>query len=216
MEDNDCLSPEEIEAATKKIIPCYYAYYNNTGEITAVSNTLLDNSETFLQISYEIFEQFVMGREHFKDWVVNRTKNSANEFGVEIVSKINQARTFKNNMFEMITNNKITDDTELTIHWDQYNKKWIFIISDYARQRIYDSEIGTKVLNFFITYSLSFNFLIRTIEIPIDQLISDKVEIPFQSDKELEIGKINLSTKHVFDNYSLVIWKEYEQQNTNH
>ena len=212
MEDEeDYLSPEEIEAATRKIIPCYYAYYNATGEITAVSNTLLDNADTFLQISYEVFEQFVMGREYFKDWVVNRTKNSANEFGVEIVSKSDQAHTFRNNMFEMITSNAITDNTELTIHWDQYNKKWIFIISDYARQRIYDNEIGTKTLNFFVTYSSSFNFLIRTIEIPINQLISDKVEIPFQSDKESDISNINLSTKHVFDNYSLAIWKEHEQ-----
>jgi hypothetical protein len=210
MEDEeDYLSPEEIEAATRKIIPCYYAYYNATGEITAVSNTLLDNADTFLQISYEVFEQFVMGREYFKDWVVNRTKNSANEFGVEIVSKSDQAHTFRNNMFERITTN--ADDAELTVHWDQYNKKWIFIISDIARQQVYDNEIGTKTLNFFVTYSSSFNFLIRIIEIPINQLISDKVEIPFQSDKESDISNINLSTKHVFDNYSLAIWKEHEQ-----
>lgn len=210
MEDDDFLSPEELAAALHIPVVCYYAYYNTTGEITAVSNSLLDNSDLFLQISYEMFEKFVMGREQFKDWVVNRTKNSSNEFGVEIVSKINQSQTFRNNMFEQI-NSTPTEDTELTVHWDQYNKKWIFIISDSARQRVYDNEIGTKHLSFFVTYASSFNFLIRTIDISIGQLIADKVEIPFQSDKELKIKNINLSTKHVFDNYALVIWKEYEQ-----
>ena len=210
MEDNDFLSPEELEAALYKPVPCYYAYYNTTGEITAVSNSLLNNDDSFLQISYEMFEQFVMGKEQFKDWVVNRTRNSSNEFGVEIVNKINQSRTFKNNMFEQIKSEP-TDDTEITVHWDQYNKKWIFIMSDNARQRVYDNEIGTKHLSFFVTYSSSFNFLIRTIDIPVASLIFDKVEIPFQSDRELKNKNINLSTKHVFDNYALVIWKEYEQ-----
>lgn len=210
MEDEDFLSPEELEAALYIPIPCYYAYYNNSGEIIAVSNSLLDSNDLFLQISYEMFEQFVMGKEQFKDWVVNRTKNSSNEFGVEIVSKINQSQTFRNNMFEQI-NSVPTEDTELTVHWDQYNKKWIFIISDTARQRVYDKEIGTKHLSFFVTYASSFNFLIRTIDITLDQLIADKVEIPFQNDNELKIKNINLSTKHVFDNYALVIWKEYEQ-----
>jgi hypothetical protein len=209
MED-DCLSPEELEAATRKIIPCYYAYYNTLGEITAVSNGLLDRSDLFLQISYEVFEQFVMCREQFKDWVVNRTKNSANEFGVEIVSKANQARTFRNNMFERIASTP-TDDSEIIVHWDQYNKKWIFVMSNSARQRVYDNEIGTKNLSFFITYASSFNFLIRSVDIQISQLVSDKVEIPFQSDKELKIENINLSTRHVFDNYALSVWKEYEQ-----
>jgi hypothetical protein len=210
MEDEDFLSPEELEAACYIPIPCYYAYYNSTGEITAVSNSLLDNADSFLQISYEMFEQFVLGKEQFKDWVINRTKNSSNEFGVDLVSKINQAHTFRNNMFEQI-NSMPTEDTELTVHWDQYNKKWIFIISDNARQRVYDKEIGTKHLSFFITYASSFNFLIRNIDIALDQLVADKVEIPFQSDKELEIKNIKLSTKHVFDNYALMIWKEDEQ-----
>ena len=206
---DDCLSPEELEAATKKVIPCYYAYYNEDGEITDVSNSLLDNKNTFLQISYEIFEKFVTVQERLSDWVVSRTKNSTNEAGVEIVSKLNQARTFKNNMFERI-NAEPNDETEIIIHWDRYNKKWIFVMSDSARQRVYDNKIGTKNLNFFITYASSFNYLIRTIDITVDQLVHDKVEIPFQSDKELTIDNINLSTKHVFDNYALVVWKEHE------
>lgn len=211
MEDEDFLSPAEIAEATKQIIPCYYAYYNNdTGEITDIAGCLLENKDTFLQISYEVFDRFMSGQEQFRDWIVTRTKNAANEFGVEIVSKLHQTQTFKNNMFERIIV-KDANNTDITVHWDQYNKKWIFIMSDAARQLVYDRRVGTKKLNFFVTYESSFNFLIRTIDIPIEHLISDKVEVTFISDKEAEFGNINLSTKHVFDNYALVQWKtEYE------
>lgn len=212
MEDEDFLTPEELEASTKKVIPFYYAYYNDDGELTDVSNSLLENKDKFLQISHEVFEQFITGKEQFSNWVVNRTKNATNEFGIELVSKINQSLTFKNNMFERI-NKPPTDDTEVTVHWDQYHRTWIFVMSDAARQRVYDNEIGTKTLSFFITYASSFDLLIRTIDIQVSSLIYDKVEIPFESDKELKINNINVSTKHAFDNYALVVWKEYEQKN---
>jgi hypothetical protein len=205
-EIEDCLSPEEIEAATRKVVPTYYAYYDKLGNITAVSNQLLPDSETFIQITYEIFENFVTCREIFSDWVVNKTKNSSNEFGVELVRRSQQASTFKNNMFEIIQDMP-TADTEVTVHWDGYYKRWIFVLSDEARQRIYDNEIGSKVLTFYVVYEHLFDFLIRTIEIPITNLIADKVIIPFEYAIESEYNKINISTKSVFSSYGISIWR---------
>lgn len=209
-DEEDVLTPEQIAAATAKVIPEYYAYYDGTnGDILSVSNTRLDNLDNFFPISYEVYEQFVTGQEQFKDWVVNRTKNSTNEFGVEIVSRIEQTITFRNNMFEVIEENDI-DQADLVVHSDCFNKKWIFILSDTARQKVYDNKIATKNLNFFITYSKSFNFLIRTINIPLNQIMLDKVEVDFETTQELKIETIKLSTKHTFDSYKLVVW-EYKQ-----
>lgn len=205
-EIEDCLSPEEIEAATRKIVPSYYAYYDNAGNITAVSNELLTEHEHFIQITYEIFENFVTCREIFGDWVVNKTKNSSNELGVELVLRSQQASTFKNNMFEIIQNTP-EEETEVVIHWDGYYKRWIFIITDAARQRIYDNEIGSKVLTFYVTYNHAFEFLIRTIEIPIENLISDKVIVPFEHTSEEEYNNIGISTKSVFRSYGISVWR---------
>lgn len=205
-EYEDCLSPEEIEAATRKVVTTYYAYYDKVGNITAVSNQLLEEHDTFIQITYEIFENFVTCREIFSNWVVNKTKNSSNDFGVELVLRSQQSATFKNNMFEIIQ--EIPDeDPEVTVHWDGYYKRWIFVLSDKARQRIYDNEIGSKVVTFYIAYEHSFDFLIRTIEIQIESLIADKVIIPFAHKIEEEYSKINVSTRSVFGSYNISIWR---------
>jgi hypothetical protein len=205
-EIEDRLSPAEIEAATREVISIYYAFYDNQGNITAVSNEIIAGHEHFIQISYEIFENFVTCREIFSNWVVNKTKNSSNELGVELVQRSLQASTFKNNMFEIIQDMP-TEDTEVTVHWDGYYKCWIFLISDEARQQIYDNKIGSKVLTFYVVYEHLFDFLIRTIEIPIGNLIADKVIIPFEHAVEEKYNKINISTKSVFGSYGISIWR---------
>jgi len=205
-ETEDCLSPEEIEAATRRVVPNYYAYYDKAGNITSVSNQLLEDQDTFIQITYEIFENFVTCREIFSNWVVNKTKNSSNDFGVELVLRSQQALTFKNNMFEIIQDSSI-ENLEVTVHWDGYYKRWIFVLSDEARQRIYDNEVGSKVLTFYITYEHAFDFLIRTIEIQIENLITDKVIIPFEHAIEEEYDKISISTKSVFRSYGISSWR---------
>lgn len=215
MEDEDFLTPEQIAEATRVIVPTYYVYYdNNTGDIVSVSNAMLSDFESFTSfpISFEVYDKFVTGQEQFKDWVVTRTKNSSNEFGVEIVSRLEQSIIFKNSMFEVV--DESDQDSDVTIHWDGYNKKWIFILSDEARQKVYDKKVSTKVLNFFITYNKSFNSLIRLIDISLDQLTIDKVEIPFASEIETKIKNINLSTKHAFNTYALKVW-DYEQDKSN-
>ena len=210
MEDEDFLSPAEIEAATRKIIPCYYVYYTDAGDITSVSNSLLASTDKFLQISNEIFEQFVTGREQFKDWVVNRTKNAANELGVEIVPRLQQATTFRNNMFEWVRAEP-TDNTEVFVHWDWFNKKWLFYISSDARERVYNSEIGSKNLTFYVTHEQNFEHLLRTIEISVHDLLRGNIEISFIHNLEHNIDKINLSTKNVFASYGLKIWREIKE-----
>jgi hypothetical protein len=199
----DGLSAEDLDnIARLSFNPIYRLYFNlESGEILALSNEDRSEYDHNIIVSYEQYEAFITGREHFKDWSVINTKN-----GVELIQKVFQGHTFRNNMFEWIIDPP-TKSTDLVVHWDEYKKHWIFIISDNARQRYYDKKITTPIVKFFITLQNDFDFLIRTIEIELKLLIVDKVIVPFEFNLESNIDQISISSRTVFDSYGLKIWK---------
>ena len=187
-----------------------YAYFDiSTGNLLAFSNELRSEYEYKLEVSRELYHQFVSGIEKFSDWVVCRTKNVDYEF--ELVQKENQSILFKNNLFKKILNIP-NIDTELTIHWDAFNKVWIVIITDEFRQHIYDkheiSGIRYKDVEFYITLANEPNMLIQKIIIDIENLIQDKTVIPFVSEYESDIKKINIFIKNPFFSYGIREWKQ--------
>lgn len=210
MEDiDDGLSPEDLaNIARLSVTPIYRLYFNiQSGEILCISNEIRHEYDHFIKISFEQYEALASGREQFKDWSVIKTKTIDNEYGVELVQKEFQGHTFKNNMFEWIVNPP-TKSTELTVHWDEYNAQWTFIISDIARQKIYDGKIATPKVKFFITLKNDLDFLIRTVDIELPSLVTDKVIVPFTTMLETRIDRISISSKTVFDSYGLKIWKD--------
>ena len=187
-----------------------YAYFDIiTGDLLAFSNELRTEYEYKLEVTKEQYHQFVSGIEKFSDWLVCRTKNVDHEF--ELVQKEYQHIFFKNSLLEKITSNSDTV-SELTIHWDTFKKVWIFIITDEFRQRIYDenqiSSIQYKDAEFYITVANEPNMLIQKVIVDIRQLIKDKTVIPFVSEYELDIKKINIFTRNPFFSYSVREWKK--------
>ena len=187
-----------------------YAYFDiDTGNLLAFSNELRSEYEYKLEVTKEQYHIFVSGIEKFSDWVVCRTKNVDSEY--ELVQKERQHILFKNSLLEKITSN-IDSIPELTIHWDAFKKVWIFIITDEFRQRIYDenqiSSIQYKDAEFYITVANEPNMLIQKVIIDIRQLITDKTVIPFVSEYELDIKKINIFTRNPFFSYSICEWKK--------
>ena len=187
-----------------------YAYFDiDTGNLLAFSNELRSEYEYKLEVTTEQYHIFVSGIEKFSDWVVCRTKNIDCEF--ELVQKEKQNILFKNSLFERITSN--TNLTpELTVHWDAFKKVWIFIITDEFRQRIYsgdihDSRLRSKNVEFYITVANDPNILIQQIKIDIENLIQDKTVIPFVSEYELDIKKVNIFTRNPFFSYGIQTWK---------
>jgi hypothetical protein len=190
-----------------------YAYFDiTTGNLLAFSNELRTEYEYKIEVTLEQYHLFVSGVEKFADWVVCKTKNVDYEF--ELVQKERQHVLFKNNLFVKITNNsKIIP--ELTIHWDFANSIWIFIITDEFRQRIYDenqvSNIRYREMEFYITVANEPNLLIQDIKIKTEQLIRDKIVIPFVSQHESDIKKINIFIKDPFFSYGIQEWKQLNE-----
>jgi hypothetical protein len=191
-----------------------YAYFDiDTGNLFAFSNELRSEYEYKLEVTKEQYHRFVSGIEKFSDWVICRTKNVDHEF--ELVQKENQSLLFKNSLLEKITSNSSSLTTELTIHLDAFKKAWVFIITDEFRQRIFDenhiSGIRYKNVEFYITEANDPNILIQQVIIDIQQLIQDKTSIPFVSEYESDIKKINIFTKNPFFSYSIQVWKETDE-----
>jgi hypothetical protein len=187
-----------------------YAYFDiTTGNLLAFSNELRTEYEYKIEVTPEQYHLFVSGVEKFADWVVCKTKNIDYEF--ELVQKQRQHILFKNNLFVKITNNSEIIP-ELTIHWDVANSIWVFIITDEFRQRIYDenqvSSIRYREMEFYITAVNEPNLLIQNIKIKIEQLIRDKVVIPFVSQHESDIKKIDIFIKDPFFSYRIQEWKQ--------
>jgi hypothetical protein len=172
-----------------------------------MSNEIRPEYDNFITISFDQYDALASGREEFKNWTVIKTQNPGNEYGVELVQKEFQGHTFKNNMFEWIVDAP-SELTELVVHWDEFNKQWIFIISDLARQKIYDGKIATPKVKFFITLKNDLDFLIKTIDIELTSLVTDKVIIPFTTMLETQIDRISISSKTVFESYGLKVWKD--------
>ena len=204
----DGLSPADLaNIARLSVKPVYRIYFNlETGELLAASNQVCPEYDYSLIVQYEQYEAFVSGKEEFKNWSAVKTKTFDNEYGVELVQKEFQGHSFRNNMFEWIIDLPTTS-TELIVHWDEFNNQWIFIMSNGARQKVYDKKISTKIVKFFITLEHDFDFLIKTIDIELHDLLSDKVVVPFTTTLETQIDKISISSKTVFDSYGLKVWK---------
>ncbi len=207
-EHEDGLSPADLaNIARLSVKPVYRIYFNlETGELLAAANEVRPEYDHSLIVQYSQYEEFVSGNEEFKNWSAVKTKTFDNEYGVELVRKEFQGHTFRNNMFEWIVDPP-TKTTELIVHWDELNNQWIFMISNGARQRYYDKQIATKIIKFFITLENDFDFLIKTIDIELHDLLSDKVIVPFTTTLESQIDKISISSKTVFDSYGLKVWK---------
>ena len=70
-------------------------------------------------------------------------------------------------------------------------------------------KVLTPKLVFFVTLETDFDFLIRTIFIDTQDLLSSKyLAIPFISTLETKIDKISISSKLVFQTYKLRIVHE--------
>ena len=206
-EIDDGLSAEDLANIARLTAKHTYRIYFDigTGELLAASNEFKPEYDYSLIVSYEQYDALV-STGNFKDWAVTKTNTVDNEYGVELVRKEFQGQAFRNHMFEWISDSP-KKNTELTVHWDEYNKQWIFIVSDNTRKKYYDGKITTKIVKIFITLQNDLDFLIRTIDIKLHDLSADKVIVPFITTLESQIDKISISSKTVFDSYGLKVWK---------
>lgn len=196
--------------ARKKVEPIkfiehtYYVYYDmDTGAILSASNELNDNYTNKLIVDYSTYDSFVSGRELFSDWVVIRSKNPDLADCMEIVPKLKQEIYFKNNLFVWISDPQLSD-TECKVLWTSDKAKWTFSLGGSVRLKIQNHILNLpSEMSFYITLNNDLDFIIREIKINPKDLMAGNVDVPFEHDAEYYISKIGISTRRIFDSYSL-------------
>lgn len=182
----------------------YYVHFEKkSGQILGVSNYLDDSFENNLPISFEEAEPFITGSARTKDFIIGYKRDEKGKNILAIVPISDQGYSFKNNVFEWIT--ETTDPVECTVTWNGAGKRWEFSIEkriiDY-----YDVAAAPKLI-FFVTLESDFDFLVRTIVISMHDIILSDLNyiVPFVYPLESKIDKISISSKLVFKSYGLRI-----------
>jgi len=180
----------------------FYAHYDKvTGELLCIGNRRYDDYEHAIEISFKVAEPFILGHHKFFDHIIDYVKIE-DELVPAIVPKNVQGMVINKNLFEYIEPN---DSAECLVSWMAKSQVWEFSLSTNYRQRMKGKSLYNKVV-FFVTLETDFDFLIRTIDIDMRELLGrDLVQIPFIETIENEIDKISISSKSIFESYGLRI-----------
>lgn len=184
----------------------YYVYYDKkTGAILSATNEKSTVFEHGIEVEFSDIENLLNGSHNFKDYAVGHKRLADNATVMAIIPIGNDGYTFKNNVFEWISNNP---HAECIVEWNGPLKQWNISLSD-AVKKTYKDYILTSKLVFFVTLESDLDFLVRTIYVDLQDLLDQTViNIPFTTSLEHKIDKISISSKLVFKSYGLKVTHE--------
>ena len=181
----------------------HYIYYDKkSGRILSVGNEKDSKYESGIRVTFEDAENFLTGKWKFRDYLIGYKKDDDGVSYLGVVPNADQGYAFKGSVFEWIT--ETSKDAECLVTWDLPNNCWRFSINKDVTSD-HDTVLAPKLV-FFVTLENDFDFLVRTIFINLQDLISsESLTIPFESNVERKIDKISISSKLVFKSYSLKV-----------
>jgi len=201
------MARKKLPPPPAQLTDTYYAYYDPvTNQLLSVTNEKISLYNDYLEVDFDTYERLVTGREKFSDYLLGHIKTE-DKTVLKLIPVVEHAYSFKNTMLEVISENKIKDP-ELVVEWHGVNKEWNFFVSATAKGRLNVKLDSAKIL-FFIILENDYDFLIRTIIIDSQELLSQKcVGIPFASEIENYIGKLSVASRLIFESQALRIVNE--------
>jgi hypothetical protein len=192
---------------SKTSSPKYYVFYEKrSGKILGAGNEKDSRFEYGIEVPFDEVENLLNGNWHFRDYLVGYKREIDGSSRLSVVPNTEQGYTFKNNIFEWITETK--KKVECLVTWNGKDACWEFSLDKKVKENYADRLLIPKLV-FFVTLESDFDFLIRTIFIEsLDLISSEKITIPFERSIEYKIDKISISSKLVFKNYGLRIINE--------
>lgn len=184
----------------------HYVYYEKkSGKILSVGNEKDDRYEHGIKVEFKDVEGFLTNTWNFSDYLVGYKRDGDGNSQLGIVPATDQGYAFKNTVFEWITESD--KDVECLVTWHKPTNAWQFSINKNITND-YESILAPKLV-FFVTLENDFDFLVRTIFINLQDLVSsDFLSVPFVTNIENKIDKISISSKLVFKTYGLRIINE--------
>lgn len=187
--------------------PQYYVYYDKrTGGILSVSNEQDTSYEYEFKTTYESVRRFISGEWEFKDYLIGYKRLADDETQLSIIPKFDEEYAFRNNVYEWIK--PIDTESEVIVSWCKHRRVWEISLSETAKQSYNDGILSPRLV-FFVTLETDFDFLINTIYVDVQSLITqEKIVVPFSSVFEEDISKISIGSRLVFKTYSLRVINE--------
>lgn len=200
MEEVEYLSEELIAQAIAPKSNLYFVYFNEDGNIDAITNEKKLNSKlNCIEFDYKRVEKFFKGDENF----INYKVSLADKDTPTIVKKTEDAGI--NTNFLIVIDQTVSDDTTLIIEWNLFKKSWIFKIAESYKLQLKELGLNAQLL-FFVTLKTNQNFLIRTISIDIKELINpDVFEVEWETAFETDFSNLSISTRKFFDSYGIQV-----------
>jgi hypothetical protein len=180
--------------------PNYYIYYNpSTGTIHSVTTNPPTSNDTVLKIDADVYANLVSGKWHFEDYYVGK------RLSVPTLKKIVTEYVKKKRLHWV----EIKDKSEVIVEWDVGNKRWNFSLDSVCKDFIISNSTDELFdIVFFIVKESDQNQIIRTIQVPVEELINtDKVSVEFENKIEFDIADVNISATSInnFESYGLII-----------
>jgi len=196
-------------------VPKYYVHYDaSTNQILSVNNYRHADYTDAIEISFEEYDRLVTGRDKFSDFQVGVVvQPDGSSAGGLVTTRVAQEHSFKNRFLIWI--DKKCESPDINIHWDQYNRHWLFFVSGDLRTQYYSNKLPVSTISFFVTMGRDPNFLLRSMEIDLEKLVEGQIIIKFETEWESDIDKISLTSSLASLQYSLTIWKLNEQDTSN-
>jgi len=192
------------------IVSKFYAHYDaSTNEILSVNNYRNLEYTDAVEIPFDTYERLLTGKDKFEDFYAGIVVANGNPVMGLIYRRLLLKHNFNNRLLSWIEGT--VESPEIDIHWDGFNKKWIFVASDEFRQNYYDNKVQSLELSFFITLGKDPNFLVRSIDFDLKTLIMDKAIIDFETKWESNINLIAITSNLASLKYSLNVWRTDDQ-----
>lgn len=198
-EEIEYLSEEDILKATSNPVELFYVYFDETGTIYGIfpgPNT--DSIHNFITVEYKRVEKFILGSENTSNYIVSLVDKDT----PLIVKRTEDAAENTNLLISIDAMSN--SNTTLNVKWDLENKQWCFYINPEFKEQFKSLGLITPLL-FFITEQRNANFLLNSISINLQELLSsDQITVPWASVTEENFDKVAVSTKRFFDSYGLL------------
>jgi len=199
MKDEYMPNDEYAKFYNRSFIDQYRIYYDkDTGDIVSITNELSSLPYETVEVDFSTVERFLIGKDNFIFFRLEFDEEDA----IKFVNKKESPVVFKSNIVEYI---RIVEDNTAILQVTWHTNKWVFTINKDFLNNPRSKSLNSKI-NFFVIKENNINFLIRSIEIKIKDLVTtESVVVEFTTLEESNITEIAMFTLPFFESYGMTI-----------
>jgi hypothetical protein len=198
MNEIDELTPEQLEQALAvSIMPtCMFVYYDELGNVTAISNEKND-SLLYAEVLESKVIDFVSGAKDFSKYKIDYFTFNKDDYKEKPLIDI------PTNLIYIVPFVKKEDIIDIVITHNKENKTWSFNLSQSGIE-VVKQQNRFKPYRFYIIKDNNPQFLLSTIELTGEQLLESPT-VAFKSKFENHVKTVGIATMKEFNSYGLLV-----------